>query len=62
MQGVLLSGILFFFSLAGNPIREYRRRMAMRSDADRMAEDWRNVGNDVRKAYEEYKATRVQGC
>lgn len=57
--GVFLSGILYFFSIGSNPIKEYRRYMSVRNDADRMADDWRNVGNDIRKAYEEYKSARA---
>ena len=56
---MFLSGILYFFSIGSNPIKEYRRYMSVRNDADRMADDWRNVGNDIRKAYEEYKSARA---
>ena len=54
---VFLKGLLYFFSLNRNPIKEYERLRKASSDADRMAGDWVNVGNDIRNAYEGYKAT-----
>lgn len=58
---VFISGISFFFTLEGNPIREYYRRYGRKSDAERIYGDWCNVGNDIRKAYGKATASR-KGC
>lgn len=47
-----LKGILYFFSLNENPIEEYDRRRKEKNDLERMRSDWYNVGNDIRRAYE----------
>ncbi len=53
---VFIKGFLYFFSLDNNPVIEYSNKLKKKSDADRMREDWYNVGNDIRSAYEKYKA------
>ena len=57
---VFLKGIRFFFALGENPIKEYDRKYRRRSDADNIAHDWYNVGNDIRNAYEKYKASQFK--
>lgn len=62
---VFLKGFRFFFALGENPIKEYDRKYRGRNDADNIANDWQNVGNDIRNAYEKYKASRdgsIQGA
>ncbi len=51
------NGILFFLTLEENPIRQYAEEMKLKSDADRIAEDWIHVGNDIRVAYEKFQRT-----
>lgn len=58
--GLFLSGVLYFFNLGENPIKEHLRRMSSRGDAERMAGDWQKVGNDIRRAYEKYKTTNAK--
>lgn len=55
---VFMKGILYFFSIGGNPIKEYKRMRELSNDADRISSDWRNVGNDIRKAYEGYISSK----
>lgn len=55
------NGILFFFRLKENPIRQYAEEMKLKSDADRIAEDWIHVGNDIRTACGAFQNTRKQG-
>ncbi len=50
-------GILFFFRLEENPIRQYAEEMKLKSDADRIAEDRIHVGNDIRMAYGKFQRT-----
>ena len=50
---VFLDGILFFFSMGKNPIKEYAEKYRTNSDAENIAKDWQNVGNDIRAAYSE---------
>lgn len=47
-----MEGILFFFTLGKNPIKEYDKKFKKKTDAEKIAQDWRNVGNDIRVAYE----------
>ena len=49
---------MYFFSLGKNPIAEYDRQRRQRSDADNIAQDWLNIGNDLRTAYGKYKSTQ----
>lgn len=49
IMNIFINGILFFFSLEENPIFQYMEEMKKKSDADRIAEDWINVGNDLKK-------------
>lgn len=51
---IFMEGIMFFFALGKNPIKEYERKCRQRNDAENIAQDWRNVGNDIRTAYERY--------
>ena len=48
---LFLKGIRFSLSLGENPIEEYARKYRSKSDAENIAQDWRNVGNDIRTAY-----------
>ena len=50
-------GFLSFFLLDGNPIRKYAKRQKKISDAERIYEDWCNIGNDIRSAYGKYQQT-----
>lgn len=50
VMNTFIKGILFFFSLEENPIFQYMEEMKKKSDADRIAEDWIKVGNDLKKA------------
>ncbi len=52
---IFMEGVLFFFTLGKNPIKEYDKKFRKKTDAERIAQDWRNVGNDIRTAYEKYK-------
>lgn len=56
---VFLKGILYFLSMYKNPIKEYERFRKESSDADRIAGDWINVGNDISNAYEGYRSARA---
>lgn len=53
---IFLDSILHFFSLGGNPIEKYRMERQKRTDTDNMTQDWYNVGNDIRSAYEKFKS------
>lgn len=55
---IFMEGIMYFFSLGKNPIAEYDRQRRQRSDADNIAQDWLNIGNDLRTAYGKYKSTQ----
>ena len=46
---VFLDGILYFFFLGKNPIEKYHE-CHQKTDAENMAQDWRNVGDDIRAA------------
>lgn len=35
-------------------VRKYEEELFARSDADALAEDWRMIGDDIRKALQEY--------
>lgn len=53
---VFIDGIFFFFSIGSNPIKKYSDERKKTTDMENMAKDWQNVGNDIRNAYERYKA------
>lgn len=53
---VFIDSILYFFSLDSNPIKRYREQRRKKNDIDNMTQDWYNVGNDIRNAYEKYKS------
>lgn len=50
-----MRGFLYFFLLEDNPIKKYARMQRKMSDQDKICNDWYNVGNDIRNAYEKYK-------
>ncbi len=58
LLAVFAEGLLYFFGLAHNPIKTAGSARTRRSDADAMRQDWENVGNDIRMAYERYKAAQ----
>jgi hypothetical protein len=47
-----IRGLLYFFGLEKNPIRHILDEYRAKSDADRLAEDWYKVGDDIRKIYD----------
>lgn len=49
---IFLNGILFFIGMKNNPIEEYLKNNSRISDADKIRNDWYNVGNDIKKAYD----------
>lgn len=49
---IFLDSIFYFFSLGSNPIEKQVKMRRERSDTDSMAQDWYNVGNDIKTAYE----------
>ncbi len=53
---LFLDSVLYFFSLGENPIEKCRKNRQRSSDTDAMTQDWYNVGNDIRRAYEKYKS------
>ena len=53
---IFLDSVMYFFSLAENPIEKCRKQRQERTDTENMAQDWYNVGNDIRRAYEKYKS------
>lgn len=53
---IFLDSILHFFSLGGNPIEKCKKERQKRTDMDNIAQDWYNVGNDIRSAYERFKS------
>jgi hypothetical protein len=46
-----IRGILYFFGLDKNPVQRILDEYKAKTDADRLAEDWRKVGEDIRKVY-----------
>lgn len=54
---IFIKGFLSFFSIDKNPIRIYEKEFKKRSDKDNMAQDWINVGNDIKRAYEKFRPT-----
>lgn len=56
-----MEGVLFFFALGKNPIKVYDKKFRDETDAERIAQDWRNVGNVIRTAYEKYREQTQYG-
>ena len=50
-------GFLYFFGLADNPAENIKSKIFSKSDSERLLDDWRKIGNDIRKSYEIYKTT-----
>lgn len=55
---VFIQGILYFLSCGENPVKKYEREFKSKGDAERISEDWKNVGNDIRNAYEKYQSAQ----
>ena len=53
---IFIDSVLYFFSSGENPIEKYQKMRRQKSDSENMAQDWINVGNDIRRAYENYKS------
>ena len=51
-----MKSLLDFFSLESNPIERCRKQRQAKTDLENMTQDWYNVGNDIRRAYEKYKS------
>ena len=47
---------MYFFSVGENPIEKYNKIRRMKTDSDNIAQDWYNIGNDIRRAYESTKS------
>lgn len=58
LLAVFAEGLLYSFGLAHNPIKTAGSARTRRNDADAIRQDWGNVGNDIRMAYERYKAAQ----
>ena len=59
-QGIYLnsfaSGFLYFFGLSDNPFQHLDKKYKQINDANELAKDWTNVGADIKKSYEQFKA------
>ena len=53
---IFIDSVLHFFSLEANPIEKCRKQRQQKTDLENMTQDWYNVGNDIRRAYEKYKS------
>lgn len=53
---IFIDSVLHFFSLESNPIERCRKQRQTKTDLENMTQDWYNVGNDIRRAYEKYKS------
>lgn len=49
---IFIDSVLHFFSLESNPIERCRKQRQAKTDLENMTQDWYNVGNDIRRAYE----------
>lgn len=56
---IFLDGVLSFFGICDNPIAKYRKSLKGRTDYDKISNDWANVGNDIKNAYERFKASKT---
>ena len=62
LLSVFIKGFLSFFSIEQNPIKAYEKEFKRRNDKENMAQDWENVGNDIKHAYEKFNSTRFTSC
>ena len=53
---IFIGSVLHFFSLESNPIERCCKQRQAKTDLENMTQDWYNVGNDIRRAYEKYKS------
>lgn len=53
---VFIQGVLYFFALGDNPVKKYEEAFKAKGDAEKMQQDWNNVGNDIRQAYEKHQS------
>ena len=53
---IFMDSVLHFFSLEAHPIEKCRKQRQQKTDLENMTQDWYNVGNDIRRAYEKYKS------
>ena len=51
-------GFLYVFGFNENPSVYLKKRYREQQDAGEMAKDWRNIGFDILKSYEQVKATK----
>ena len=51
----VIHSILFLFGLWENPLPGPRYKRPYKTDADAIAADWQNVGNDLYKAMGKYE-------
>ena len=56
---IFLDGVLSFFGICGNPIANYSKSLKGCTDYDKISNDWVNVGNDIKNAYERFKASKT---
>lgn len=54
---VFIHGVLYFFALGDNPVAKFQKTYKSKGDAERINQDWVNVGNDIRRAYDKYQPT-----
>jgi hypothetical protein len=52
LKQYFIKGILYFFGLEKNPAESFLEETRKKTDAERMAEDWQKIGNDIRKIYD----------
>lgn len=53
---IFIESVMYFFSVGENPIEKYNKIRRMKTDSDNIAQDWYNIGNDIRRAYESTKS------
>ncbi len=49
----MVSGFFFLLGLEENPLLKLKKRYSRKSVSNAIASDWKNVGIDMRKAFDE---------
>jgi len=51
-----VSGFLYVFGLSKNPSSILNTKYREQNDINEMEKDWQNIGSDIQKSYEQYRA------
>jgi hypothetical protein len=52
------NGMFFCFGVEKNPLNAYKNSLSQKSDAENLANDWKNVGLDIQHAFENETAPK----